>query len=149
MSGSLTDSPQYIVRQLLVDLGVAVTPDGSATSWPVYDGSEPDTPDNCITVYGTDPEIQGHNLTDGEVTEQYGFQVRVRSVTNETGGSKAREIAQALDKSVNLTVVTISPSSYVVVAVTRGSGPIPLGKEPSTKRYLHTINCKASIRQVT
>ena len=148
MSGSLTNSPQYIIRQLLVNLAVG-TNYSLGGSWPVYDGSEPDTPDNCITVYGTDPEIQGHNLTDGEVTEQYGFQVRVRSVTNETGGSKAREIAQALDKSVNLTVVTISPSSYVVVAVTRGSGPIPLGKEPSTKRYLHTINCKASIRQVT
>lgn len=148
MSGSLTNSPQYIIRQLLVDLAVG-TNYSLGGSWPVYDGSEPDTPDNCITVYGTDPEIQGHNLTDGEVTEQYGFQVRIRSVTNETGGSKAREIAQALDKNVNLTAVTISPSSYVVVAVTRGSGPIPLGKEPSTKRYLHTINCKASIRQVT
>lgn len=146
MSGSLTNSPQYIIRQLLVDLAVG-TNYSLGGSWPVYDGSEPDTPDNCITVYGTDPEIQGHNLTDGEVTEQYGFQVRIRSVTNETGGSKAREIAQALDKNVNLTAVTISPSSYVVVAVTRGSGPIPLGKEPSTKRYLHTINCKASIRQ--
>lgn len=146
MSGSLTNSPQYIIRQLLVNLAVG-TNYSLGGSWPVYDGSEPDTPDNCITVYGTDPDIQGNNLVDGEVTEQYGIQIRVRSVTNETGGSKAREIAQALDKSVHYTAVTISPSVYVVVAVTRGSGPLPLGKEPTTKRYLHTINCKASIRQ--
>jgi len=146
MSGALDHSPADIVAQLLVDLSLGSDPTGSS-AWPVFVAREPETPDNCITVFGTASKKQGRTMNDGEVQEQHGIQVSVRSGTYPTGFAKARAIAVALDESVRLNTVSLESATYTVYGVSRTSGPLDLGKEPTTKRNVFTINATVTLRQ--
>lgn len=146
MSGALSHSPALIIRKLLVDLGQATEPSDSK-SWPAYAGQEPDTPDEAITVYATEGRLFGRHMTDGEVQEQYGVQVRIRSQEENTGYAKANDIAIALDQAVYLDTVTIGTKQYLVWALHRAGCVHRLGKAPNTQRSIHTINAYATIRQ--
>ncbi len=134
------------MRQLLVDLGEGVLPSAGG-SWPVYASQEPSTPDNAITVYGTAGLLRGRHGNDGEVQEAYGIQVRVRGVDHDTGWDKADGLAQALDKSVRLDIVTISGTQYTVYSANRRGTILNLGRDPETSRRLFTINYVVTISQ--
>ena len=149
MSGSLAHSPSEIIQNLIVDLGLGVLPSAGG-SWPVYRASIPDAPDNVITVIRTAGRLQGRRQPTGETIEHYGIQITIRGTTPTIGDTKARAIADAFDTSVLRDSVTISSNVYVVQAITRASGPIPLGDEsPESKRQIFTLNITASIRQET
>ena len=151
MSGSLTHSPSRILQQLLIDLGVATAPaDGG--SWPVYHGQEPDTPDNCVSVFVTAGIKQGRTHIDGEVYEIPGYMIRVRAQNEDEGWTEANAICagdDGLDKNSTRSTVTVGSTDYLVCAVHRTSGPIHLGKESGTKRDLFTINGTMSLRQTS
>lgn len=135
MPGALNHSPAKITRELLIQLGLGS--DGG--TWPVYATSEPDTPDNAITVYNAAGRVQGTTNTDGEVQESHGVQVRVRSALEEAGYAKARAVAVALD-AVDRDLVTIAGSQYDVQLFDRSGDVLSLGKDPSSSRKLFTIN---------
>lgn len=142
----MTDSPADVVRWILVALGVGTDPElGSA--WPVYCSSEPDRPDNSITVYDTDGTDNGRTMVDGKLQRLFGFQVRVRSDSHGTGWTKADAIQTALAESVYQETVTVNGRSYLVHAVSRIGDVLPLGKEsPTSKRSLFTLNAGVTVR---
>ena len=147
MSGSLDHSPADIVRRLLISLGLGTAP-SDGDSWPIAVAQEPDTPDNCITVYGTTGRGYGRHQTDGEVQGDYGIQLRVRSQTHSVGWARANALAECLDKTINLDAITIGESTYTVYSIGRSSPDVlELGKERGTQRYLFTINAVCGIRQ--
>lgn len=147
MSGSLAHSPADIIRELLIDLSLGVTPAVGAT-WPVYAASVPDKPDSLITITDTAGVLDGRNQVDGEVQEHHGFQTAVRCANHSDGYVKAETIAIAFDESVRLNTVTIGSIQYTVYAVSRKSGVIAVGTGPGDKRHLFTINAVVALRQV-
>lgn len=158
MSGSLTHSPADVIRNLIIDLGDGTAHGSGSTpvgDWPVYVGQEPNSPDSLITCYDTAGETQGKTQIDGQVQERYGVQIRVRDANFHDGQKKAREIAVALDP-VTLTSVEVGEDAgtggdtYLVMNVTRRSGPLSLGKNVTTSKLnLFTINVVVALQQVT
>jgi hypothetical protein len=137
MSGPLLHEPGFVLRQALVDMGLAAEPD--ATEWPAYHGKEPPTPDDVITVSDTAGRNLGRAGPDWEEQELYGVQVRVRS-GDDAGGRKVRDIALALAKLQHRLVV-VEGTTYTIADFSRSSGPIPLGEEdPASSRKVFTLN---------
>lgn len=148
MSGNLNHSPADVLRYLLVSLGYGTLPESDA-AWPIYVYSEPDTPDNCITLYDTTGRTQGRTQIDGETQEHEGIQIRIRSMLRLTGFLKASEVILSLDTEVLRNSVTIDASSYLVQAVSRTGNPLHLGRDrPSSNRTLHTINVIIALTMV-
>lgn len=148
MSGPLGNPPAEIVGQLLVDLGI-----GSASlssNWAVFIESEPDEPDNSITVYDTANELIGSVMVDGEVIEYPGVQVRIRSQNYPTGWTKMEEIKNAFDRTVKRTLVTIGSNVYRIHTFIRASGPFHIGREgESSDRDIFTINYTCALKQTS
>lgn len=142
--GLILDSPAEIIRQLLVDLELGSgSPPGP---WPVFATTEPDAPDDVITVADTTPLLQGRVHVTGEQPDNPGFQVRVRSGTHNPGYVKAAEIADALSRRATRAVVTVGDRTYLIQSVTRTTGVIPLGREsPASRRRLFTLNAVMSL----
>lgn len=157
MPGLLNHSPADIVRRLLVDLGLGSYPAIPAGSWPVYASEEPQTPDNTITVFDTTGKRQGRMMIDGAVEEHHGFQIRIRSADDRTGATKARTIADTIDKNVYRRWVTVDSTRYQVHSLDRSGDVISLGRERSegggkdkkpSQRRIFTINGTAHIVKV-
>jgi len=149
MSGSLVHSPQDVVRYLLIDNTQGTLPSDN-DSWPIYTDNEPESPDNCVTIYGVESRDVGRRHVDGRRIEFHGIQVRVRSMGSQTGYIKARQIAVSLDEDVLRDTVTISGSVYLVHSVDRVGDVIRLGKEkPNSNRYIYTINAVSPLRQTS
>lgn len=140
MSGTLNHQPASIIRTLLVTLGLGTEPSASG-SWPIFDTSEPDTPDDVITMYDTAGRKQGRVMSNGELQETHGIQIRVRAANSVTGYAKARALAVAIDQSVLRATVTMGASEYLVQAISRTGDVLILGKEsPTSRRSVYTIN---------
>ena len=149
MSGNLTHPQSDIVRHLIINLGYASLPSGG-NDWPTYIAKEPDTPDNCITIYDTEGRQGPRDMPTGRRQENHGFQIRVRSSDQLTGYAKARTLAVALDESVRLNNVIIDSSTYIVYVVSRSGDVNYLGRDSSQGyRNLFTINAVVALRQVT
>jgi len=77
-------SPAHDIAEYLEDQGVDTT---------VYVNEEPDSPDNCVTIYdtqGAEPPLQDIELYEPTI------QVRVRNTDHATGYQKMREIVDLL-----------------------------------------------------
>lgn len=149
MPGPLQHSPEDVLRQLLVDKGWANDPDDTTTTdWQAFASGEPDLPDNCITLYGTDGVDQGRNHATGERAELHGFQLRVRSKTHPVGAAKIRTIAVGFDEDVYDATVYVDGISYLVHSVKRTGNPLFIGNDaPNSKRKVFTLNCTVTLRQ--
>ena len=151
--GTLTYSPAQVIRQLLVDLGLAVAPsygdDGkyNGAAWPAFYQGEPDSPDECVTVYDTEGNRDARMMIDGEWAEHEGLQIRIRARKFSTGWTKIRAIAIALDKNVYDETVTVSAETYLVHSLHRRSGPIPIGSPASSKLELFTVNYVVQLKE--
>ena len=157
MSTPLADSPAAIFRQMLVDLGVGsdpadptTVPPTVAAAWPVYATGIPETPDDVIVVYDTDPVDDGRSMLDGERFLHVGLQVFVRAADSQVGWTKAESLAVTLDESVYQRTVTVNGNHYIVHCVNRIGGVLSLGKEvPISKRSLFSINLKSPVRSTS
>lgn len=151
MSATLSDSPAAIVRQLLIDLGLATSPDADPLlPWPAYAKSEPPTPDNCVTVYDTAGTLTGRAHPTGELFGYQGFQIRVRSATDRVGWVKADAIITALSVDVYRRTVTVGGNVYLVQCVTRIGDVIAIGREAGvSERRIWTLNAQLDARQLT
>ncbi len=147
MPGALDHSPASIVRTLLVSLSQGVDPPATS-GWTIQDTSEPDQPDDTITVYDTAGRKQGRSQIDGETFEIHGLQIRVRAANSVTGWAKARALAIVVDTSVYRNSVTIGASQYLVQHISRTGDVLSLGKEtPNSKRSIFTLNALISVRK--
>lgn len=160
MSGMLDHSPEEIIRDLLVDLGLGVVPVYeknpqagqqpvyTGQPWPVFAGGEPDKPDSAITVKGTTGVMLGRIQIDGSQSEDHGIQVLVRAAGAAVGIKKLNRICIALDKDVTRRTLTIGGSDYLVHRINRTSGPLSLGREsPQSSRRLFTANMLVAVEQ--
>jgi hypothetical protein len=166
MPGLLLHSPAEIVRNLLVARGWAYGssttdwakgPDGKTVkyssspskAWPAFFAGEPDTPDSCITVYDTTGNRQGR-LQHGEMQENQGIQVRVRSASQGAGYVKAQQLAIHLDENVlYANEVAIGSSLYAIYSINRSGNVLDIGKEGQlSNRRVFTINATVRVRQL-
>lgn len=137
----LTHSPAEIVRQLLIDLSLGTNILTSTSLWPVFATSEPDTPDNVITIYDTQGTDGGRSMIDGEFLTHYGFQVRIRSKNHIVGWIKTDMIRHYLAHSVYQKIVHVENNSYLIQAIEKIGNVLAIGKETSiSKRNLFTLN---------
>lgn len=151
MSSSLAHSPAEIVRQLIIDAGLGsdigsnLLPLGP---WPVYDASEPNEPDNCITVYDTLGHDDARLLLGGELQQHYGLQIRIRALSHPVGWVKGTAIRTFFSEIVKTSNVTLESVSYLVWAITRIGQLSALGYDTSiSKRRIFTLNCTTAIDQ--
>jgi hypothetical protein len=137
------------VRETIIAIELGTDPDRNRP-WPVYVNEMPEEPDNCIVVLDTDGILNGRFQVDGQVQEQFGIQITVRSPDFSTGRNKARELAIALDEDVYDQSVVVEGSTYLVHALSRKSSVLPIGRESeNSQRQLFTINFTASIRKTS
>lgn len=157
MPTTLPHPVSQIVRQLLIDLGLAVAGSWtgntySGAAWPAFYDDEPDQPDELVTTYDTQGDDDGRSMIDGELWCHEGFQVRVRSATKATGHAKIDAIRATLaaKSSVYDRAVRIDASNvYLIHAATRIGQILSLGKErPASERHLHTLNCTIKVKKV-
>lgn len=145
---SLDHSPADILRWALIDLGLGLEP--PTNPWPIYASSEPDVPDNCITVYDTIGIDDGRIMFDGNLQQHQGVQVRIRSKDHAVGWTKAAVIRSNLAREVYDASIIIDSASYLLHSVNRISNVIALGKEiPTSKRSIFVINAIVSVKQLT
>ncbi len=136
-NGTLLASPAAIVRQLLLDLGLAVA--GPTADWSVFAANEPAGPDNCVTVRGTQGvgEAETHF---GVTTWHRGIQVRVRSSDHEAGYAKAAGIGAALE-TLDVHAVSVGGACYLAGPFSPAGEVMDLGKDvPNGKRWIFTCN---------
>ncbi len=143
----LTHSPAQIVAKLLVDLGVATGPGGTAL-WGAFTSTLPDRPDNVIAVKNTTGVDESDLLvTVGGTDQHYGVQIMVRAVDEPTCWLKADAVRQAL-RGVLQRGVSIDSSRYIVPAVASLSPPIGAGMDrPASNRVMYTLNPTLAITQ--
>ena len=146
MPGSLDANGGDVLRRALIALGLGTTPSANG-SWPIYYASEPDVPDNLITVYDTSGRDSGR-VAQGERAEFDGVQIRVRSSNIEIGTTKARAIEEALDGIYNYSV-SFNSHTYRIQTIQRTGKFIPIGKEENTNRRLFTLNALLTLRQLS
>lgn len=143
MPGHLDHSPADILGYLLVSYGYGDDPEGIGTlTWPIFIDNEPDSPDNCITIYNSISRQQGRTQVDREIQEMHGVQLRIRSSVSNEGYAKARQLAIFLDETQYADIITFGSATYCVHSFTRTSDIISLGKDAPTptKRSIHTFN---------
>jgi hypothetical protein len=142
MSLALLHSPADVLRHLLIVKGLGANPDQFQTvTWPIYAASEPDRPDDCVTVFDTAGLDQGRSMIDGESWGPKGFQVRIRSLDHQTGWVKAYAILRSMAESIYQETVTIGAAVYQVWDIVGMSEVIPIGREiGKSKRHVFTIN---------
>lgn len=148
-SGDNTDhSPADIVRWLLISQGKGTDPE-DGLAWPIFTNNEHSTPDNCITTYDTSGILDGRIQSSGEMTEHFGFQIRVRSQSHNVGWRKINDLKTQIDQGIKLDTIVINSSSYLVESITRSGGILALGKEsPTSQRLVFTLNAIVALRQL-
>lgn len=146
MAGALEHSPADILCQLLIDLGLG-TEKSDGTDWPIVPNYEPDTPDNCITIYDTEGRIQGRLQYGGRNMDKHGIQLRFRSYSPKVGYAKANDVIVALDETIYQNLVTIDSNTYCVNTIDRIGNVISLGKEEDTKRSIYTVNALMIVKK--
>jgi hypothetical protein len=152
VANQLQHSPADVTAQLLRNLGLGVlgsydsSGNYNGAAWPVQSFGEPEQPDEVITVYDTAGVEEGRTMTDGQIQEHRGVQVRVRSKTFPGGWLKADSIRQALAQTVKLTQVTLEGVNYLVGCFGKIGTIMVLGKDsPDTKRSLFTVNATVAL----
>ena len=145
--GPLNHTPANIVRYALIDEGLGIlapsTPWPPTQTWPIVYMSEPDTPNEVITVFPTRGRMLGSAMHSGRWFEKHGVLIRVRATSDvaDTGGIKAQAIVTAIDESIYDRTITIGASRYLIHCFTRTSDVLYLGKQvPDNRRSLFTIN---------
>lgn len=146
MSGPLNHPVAKITSQLLIDLGIGT--DDPNEDWRVYLESEPDNPDNVITIYDTSNDPDDWVMITGMLLERYGIQIRVRSGIYTPGFNKVESIKNYFDQEVYRNTVTIDSIDYMIHSMDRSSGPFHIGTEENTQRDVFTINYLATLEKI-
>jgi phosphate-selective porin len=156
--GSLVDSEQSIVAQLMIDMGIASDPllPGTASDWPVSADGELQNPDNVITVTGTEPARFGRVQVTGEGSQISAVQIKVRSYDPQIAFTKTNEIVVWAEQTAYMQQTTVinqngATSTYRVGPFTRKSGPLSVGRADNnlSKRWIYTINFLVSVIQLS
>jgi len=134
-----------IIRQLIVDLGLAEESDGD---WPCYVSFLPDEPHNAIAVYDTAGIPDGRVMA-GERIEHAGIQIMVRGQIYKSTWEKVDLIARTLDIQKQVIVAVESDTSYIVHNVARTGTIIPNGLDEfsNQRRHYFTLNAAVTVAE--
>lgn len=144
MSGALSHAAADVLRTHLIALGLGTVPSQQG-SWPINVPNELASPDNTITIRNTVGRSDGRIQT-GKMVEHEGVQIRVRSSWYNTGYAKIDALKMALD-GIYDAAVTIDGVGYVLHSVSRTSGILDLGTDPSSKCELFTLNAVVTLQK--
>lgn len=143
----LHHSPATIFQTYLRQESFGVNPTSSQT-WKIFVGSMPDDEDpdrdRAICVYDTTGIIFGKCMCDGRIYQQYGINIRVRSVDYEEGWRRANNIQDNLAALSQETVI-IESIEYKIGSFSPTSGIIPLGESEIRSRKSFSLNGIAAI----
>lgn len=149
MPGRLLHAVHDIIQQLMIDIGLGVEP-SNGTDWEVYASTEPDTPDNCLTVQQTTGVEIGNVSVDGKVLIHFGFQVRIRADGPTKGGAKANAIWNTLNEDVNWNTVTLDGTLYCIDMITTVGDVLYMGKfRPANRLDLYSVNALVDMKMVS
>lgn len=144
----MSHSPGDIIRHLLIANGLGVLPIAGQEQtliWPIFASIEPPIPDNCVTVFTTDGSNDGR-IMQGPMQGHAGFQVRVRSRSEQEGWNKASDIQDFLQTVVRVRI-TIDTDDYCIHSCNRIGDVVPLGLEVGvSKRRLFVFNATTAYR---
>jgi hypothetical protein len=132
-----------LIAQHLVDSSAAVRP-SSVGDWPVFVRKLPDQPNQALCIYDTGGTIDGRLMKAGTTIIHPGYQIRVRSLSNQTAFDKIKAIENLLD-AIKATEVTFESVAYVIDGTHRTSGVAYLG-EDDNKRHAFTSNGRATFK---
>lgn len=108
--------------------------------WPVYATSEPEGPDDCVTVYDTQGRDDGRTMPDGVSHQHHGIQIRVRSRDHQTGYRRGMAIRRWVQRVYDRQV-TLDGATYVIECLTNVPDLINVGQDvPNGKRRVFTLN---------
>lgn len=147
----LAASPASILRSFIIEEAIgSMTLPSDGSDWPLFISSMPDGNDvkvNCGAIYDTSGVLDG-KLSDGEVVQHPGIQIRIRSDDYETGYAKIEIIALALD-DVDWNTIVINSTTYLFQNISRTTPIISLGPERGFKRrFLFTVNFMVTLKKV-
>lgn len=137
--------PSTILQAKLVDLSIFTDPT-LRLSWPLFMIAEPDTPNQCATIYDTTPVVDGIVKQTGEMMQHYGLQLRVRDPSYASGWNKATEVKTLLP-TLRYVTITVDGEDYQLQAAIPTSGVIPLGMDDK-RRELFTVNFVATVKEI-
>ena len=143
----LNDLPCRVIRQRLIDVGVAVN--STTAKWSVFAPVEPSSPDDCITVQDTVGTPDVRSAVDMVQEYHPGIQVRVRAVDEEVGKLKAEDVRAALEQIGSNVVTLENGNKYSLLNAAKISDAKFAGREAGkTKRVYFTINCTLAVREI-
>lgn len=157
MSTKFQHSPSRIVAQAIINRSLGTdpspwltwTPDNQAPApnspWPVFVGSESAFPDNTITVYEAEPQVDAKIHLTGEIVTHWGITVRIRGVDHDTCWAKGEDIRWDFNEALANQDVTISGVKYLLWCLPKVTPVRPILESPTSKRWFRNLNCLAVI----
>ena len=129
--------PSQVLSVYLIATGVVNLP--SNPVWPCFYGQMPALPNQVVSIHDTDGILDGREMRGGKTVMHPGWQIRIRSQTENAAQIKGQQICIELDEILRTTVV-IGAKTYKIQATRRMSPIIPIGQEEGGARLLFTIN---------
>lgn len=155
MPGVFLHSPQKVVAKLLLARGLVTDPawwlthqqcDADATrDWPGFANTEPNDPDNCITVYRAADRLDARILSTGQNVKHLGITVRVRGATDDVAFAKVQSLEVDLTERATDQTVTLGSQQYLVQSFPQVSQIAGFRSAPGSDRWVYTLNCLAVI----
>lgn len=105
--------------------------------WQYAIGTQPDEPDESITLYESDPIIAAKAMR-GHLNIKPGVQIRVKGTTYPKAWNKAEAIRLWCASVLNSKVM-LDQRPYVIHAIQILNGPLPLGMT-ETRMHEFTVN---------
>jgi len=137
-----------VIKDILVAAGQATFADTTA-DWPLFISTEPEDPDQVITLYDGDP-LRGSSLKHDEAAwQQIQVQIRLRNRDYQAGYTKMADLLKTIaqkglfrEDADESGENDIRWHSFRVV-----NGPLHIGKDDN-KRHLFTANVRASKEEI-
>jgi Bacteriophage minor capsid protein len=107
-------------------------------TWPFYVGTQPDTPEECITFFDSTPIVNKKSVDTGFTLIRPGVQLRARGIEYMATWRKLEQIRLWCDDVAGMTV-TLAGEDFVIVNVSQQSGIINIGRTED-RLYEFTLN---------
>lgn len=124
-SSAYSEMPSHVLASYLIDFAGAFTDPDDSDSWPLYKNGLPDgngVSNDIAAIFDTSGVLDGKTMQ-GEETERYGLQLRVRALDNIGAWQKINAVVNTL-VSIHSVDVTVNDRVFVIQNVTRTSGPV-------------------------
>lgn len=129
--------PSLVVRQLLIDLGLAT--DGA-----IFIAEMPDKPDDCSMLLDYCGSI--YRTMRRGTTYRHGVRIRLRATTFPEGSRQINAIVAALAGVLDRPV-TVDGSTHIIQAFTKIDSPLSRGQERTSSRYIFTSWAQVKFRE--